>query len=63
LEQLAVSVDEAAEALGISRGHAFGLAKAGVLPTIKLGRRLVVPLVELVKLVEPAGTVARRNGR
>ena len=42
-ERLAYTVSEAAEQLGIGRTHAYALAKAGKLPTVTLGRRVVVP--------------------
>jgi excisionase family DNA binding protein len=52
--RLAVSVTEAAALLGISRGLAYELVHRGELPVIQLGRRLVVPLVALERLVAAA---------
>lgn len=40
---LTVSVDEAAHLLGVSRSHAYDLVGRGVLPAIRLGRRLRIP--------------------
>jgi excisionase family DNA binding protein len=40
---LTLTVTQAANALGLSRGLAYQLAKEGKLPTIRFGRRLVVP--------------------
>jgi hypothetical protein len=37
------SVIEAGQALGISRGASYGAAKAGELPVIRIGKRMVVP--------------------
>ena len=51
-KRLTVSVEEAAEMLGISRGFAYALVRRQELPSIKLGRRLVVPLSALLRLVE-----------
>jgi excisionase family DNA binding protein len=51
-ESLVVSVEEAAVVLGISRGLAYELVRQGVIPSIRLGRRLVVPRRRLVALVE-----------
>jgi excisionase family DNA binding protein len=60
--RLVVSVTEAAELLGISRGLAYELARAGQLPSLRLGRRLVVPRAALLDV---AGTSrpAREPGR
>jgi excisionase family DNA binding protein len=41
---LTISVEQAARHLGIGRGAAYDAARRGELPTIRLGRRLVVPL-------------------
>jgi excisionase family DNA binding protein len=38
-----VSVEEAAEILGIGRSLAYELARAGRIPALRLGKRLVVP--------------------
>lgn len=50
--RLAVSVEEAAEMLGVSRGTAYNLVRTGDIPSLKLGRRIVVPLQRLLALVE-----------
>jgi len=52
--RLAMSVTEAARMLGISRGLAYELVHRGELPVIQLGRRLVVPIVALERLVAAA---------
>jgi excisionase family DNA binding protein len=39
-----VSVGDAAAILGISRSHAYRLVAAGDLPSVHLGRRVLVPL-------------------
>ena len=51
-EPLAVSVPQAAIMLGISRALAYELVARGDLPSLRLGRRLVVPRRALVELVE-----------
>lgn len=38
-----LTVAEAAELLGISRGTAYEYARTGQLPAVRLGRRLVIP--------------------
>ena len=39
-----VTVEEAAEVLGISRGLAYELVRRGELPSLRLGHRVVIPL-------------------
>jgi excisionase family DNA binding protein len=46
-----LSVEEAGRILGISRGSAYALAKTGGIPTIRLGKRLLVPKAALDKLL------------
>jgi excisionase family DNA binding protein len=50
-DQLVVSVAEAGRLLGVSRAFAYELAARGELPTIHLGRRIVVPKVALLAMV------------
>jgi excisionase family DNA binding protein len=49
-----MTVEEAAAVLGISRGLAYQAARDGSIPTIRIGRRLVVPRRALEKLLERA---------
>ncbi|MGH9030524.1 MAG: helix-turn-helix domain-containing protein [Acidimicrobiia bacterium] len=41
--RLTLKVEEAARLLGISRSHAYDLVRDGVIPALRLGRRIVVP--------------------
>jgi excisionase family DNA binding protein len=50
-ERRTVSVEQAGRCLGISRGAAYARAKDGTLPTIRLGKRLLVPKAALDKLL------------
>jgi excisionase family DNA binding protein len=50
-EPLTLTVEEAAKLLGVSRGTAYEAARRGELPTIRLGRRLLVPRARLYELV------------
>jgi excisionase family DNA binding protein len=45
------TIPEAAAELGISRNQGYLAAKRGEIPTIKIGRRLLVPTVALEKLL------------
>jgi excisionase family DNA binding protein len=49
--RLVYTVSEAGELLGISRAFAYELVGRGVLPVIRMGRRLLVPKVALLALV------------
>jgi excisionase family DNA binding protein len=48
-----VTVEEAARILGISRGSAFRAVHRAEIPSIRIGRRLLVPMRELRRLLEP----------
>jgi excisionase family DNA binding protein len=50
--RLTMTVEEAGVALGISRSHAYELVRQGELPSLRLGRRVVVPVASLEALVE-----------
>jgi len=51
-ERLTVSVEEAAEMLGVSRGTAYNLVRTGDIPSVRLGRRIVVPVRRLRALID-----------
>ena len=51
-QRLTVSVEEAARLLGISRGLAYLLVNRGDIPSIRLGRRIVVPRRALDRLLD-----------
>ena len=50
--RLVLTVTEAATALGISRPHAYELVARGDLPSLRLGRRIVVPRHGLERLLD-----------
>jgi len=52
--KLVYDVPEAAELLNICRSTAYGLARQGIIPTLRLGKRIVVPRKALEKLLEAA---------
>ena len=51
-ERLVMSAVEVAAALGISRAHVYELIARHELPSLRLGRRIVVPRRALERLVE-----------
>ena len=55
-ELLVYSVPEAGRLLSLSRATAYALASQGVLPTIRLGRRLVVPKIAIERMLAEAGS-------
>lgn len=65
-EAAVMSVDEAARMLGISRNSAYDAVHAGEIPSIRIGRRIVVPRAPLRRMLmlDPPipPTVARRAG-
>ena len=42
-ERLTLTVEEAAELLGVSRALGYELVARGEIPSLRLGRRIVVP--------------------
>ena len=53
-QRLTMSVEEAGEALGVSRGLAYELVARGELPALRLGRRWVIPRRALEQMLERA---------
>ena len=54
-EKKVLTIMEAAEELGISKGSAYEAARSGTIPTIRIGRRLIVPRVAFNRMLEQAG--------
>jgi excisionase family DNA binding protein len=55
VERETLTVEEAGLVLGVSRGTAYAAVRQGQLPTIRLGRRLVVPRAALDAMLASAG--------
>lgn len=55
--RLTLSVEEAAELLGIGRGLAYELVRTHQIPSLRLGRRVVVPRAQLEAMVAGTGPV------
>ena len=60
-EKLVYSIPEASKLLGVSHIHGYLMAKRGQIPTIKLGRRIVVPKSALLRMLENAGDGPRTS--
>ncbi len=54
MNRLTLTVDEAGELLGISRAHAYEMVARGELPSIRLGKRILVPQRALDALLADA---------
>jgi excisionase family DNA binding protein len=57
-----VTVDEAAAILGISRGLAYQGVREGTLPSITIGRRIIVPTLALAALLATPSPTPQRPG-
>ena len=51
-DRLTLTVEEAADLLGISRAFAYDLVARKRLPSLKLGRRLIIPRQALDRLLD-----------
>jgi excisionase family DNA binding protein len=51
MERQTVTVEEAAQVLGISRSSAYEAVRRGELPVIRIGRRYVVPRAALERML------------
>ncbi len=47
-----VTVEQAAKLLGISRNSAYEAVRQGQIPSIRIGKRLVIPVVQLERLLD-----------
>lgn len=54
--RLTVTVDEAAEKIGVSRVSLYNAIKRGEFPVIRIGRRIVVPIAALERYLANAGS-------
>jgi excisionase family DNA binding protein len=46
-----ITIPEAAEMLGVSRNAAYEAAKRGEIPSIRIGKRVLVPLAALERML------------
>lgn len=51
-DSLTLSVDEAAELLGISRSAAYAAANDGTIPAVRFGRRILIPRAKLMEMLD-----------
>ena len=51
IDRRTYKMDEAAKLLGIGRNQAYEAAKRGEIPSIKIGKRVVIPKAALDKML------------
>jgi len=51
-ERLVYNVAEAGKLLGLSRGLMYEAIRTGQIPSVKFGRRIVIPRAALLRLLE-----------
>lgn len=54
MEPIAISINDAARVLSLGRTPVYNLINTGRLETIKIGRRTLVLMVSIQKLVQPS---------
>jgi excisionase family DNA binding protein len=52
MERLTLTVEQAGALLGISRALAYEMARTGKLPTLRFGKRIVVPRKAIENMLE-----------
>ncbi len=56
MESATLSVEETAEVLGIGRNSAYEGVRTGQIPSIRIGKRILVPRIALERILENAGS-------
>jgi len=56
-----MTVTQTATVLGISRSSAYECVRRGVIPSLRLGRRIVVPTTAIEALLDSAAPSTTRN--
>jgi excisionase family DNA binding protein len=56
LERRTLTVEQAGEILGIGRGLAYELVRTGEIPSVRLGRRIVVPIAAIETILATSDT-------
>ncbi|MFC1945437.1 helix-turn-helix domain-containing protein [Chloroflexota bacterium] len=54
--RLTLNVSEAARILGLSRNSTYEAVKRGEIPSIKFGRRVIIPRAALFKMLDEVNT-------
>jgi excisionase family DNA binding protein len=62
MERLTLTVPEAARLLGVSRMSAYSAVRDGTIPSLRIGRRVLVPRAGLERLLEDAARHPATHG-
>ena len=60
-QRLTYTIEEAARLIGIGRSSAYQAAQTGEIPTVRIGRRLLVPVQALEGLLATVGSNTSPN--
>jgi excisionase family DNA binding protein len=55
MQRLTITVPEAARILGVSRMTAYTAVREGAIPSLRIGRRVLIPRIALDRLLAQAG--------
>jgi excisionase family DNA binding protein len=55
MQRLTITVPEAAQLLGVSRMSAYSAVRLGAIPSVRIGRRVLIPRIALDRLLAQAG--------
>lgn len=61
-ERATLTVPQTAEVLGISKNRAYELCAEGLIPHLRLGGRIVIPVAALERWLASAGGQAEQAG-
>ena len=61
MERATYTIEEAAEILGIGRSSAYQAVRSGEIPTVRVGRRLLVPRAALERMLQFPPDKGARN--
>ena len=56
MESATLSVEETAKVVGIGRNSAYEGVRTGEIPSIRIGKRILVPRIALERILENAGS-------
>lgn len=61
---LTLTVEQAAQVLGVGRSAAYAAVRAGEIPSVRIGRRVLIPRAGLARLLGEVddGQVEERDG-
>ncbi len=61
LQPATYSVDEAAQRLGIGRNSCYDAVRRGDIPSIRIGKRLLVPRIPFERLLNGEGAASAKE--